>query len=69
VKLTTISSVLSILTTEDLHLQQLDINTAFLHGDLEDIYMIQSHDYIMPKKKQLVCKFKKSLYDLKQAPR
>ena len=70
VKLTTIRSVLSIVTAEDLHLKQLDVKTAFLHGDLEeDIYMMHPHGYIMPRKKQLVHKIKKSLYGLKQAPR
>jgi len=41
----------------------------FLHDDLEDIYMIQPQDYIMPEKEQLICKLKKSFYGLKQAPR
>ena len=36
VKLTTIRSVLSIMAAEDLHLEQLDVKTAFFHGDLED---------------------------------
>jgi len=48
VKLTTIRSVLSIMTAENSHLEQLDVKNVFLHGDLEeDIYMIQPHDYIM----------------------
>ena len=64
-KLTTIRSMLSIMTGEDLHLEQLDVKTVFLHGNLKDIYMLQSHEYIMPEKKQLVCKLKKNLYDLK----
>ena len=41
VKHTTIRSVLSIVATENLHLEELDVKTAFLHGDLEeDIYML-----------------------------
>ena len=69
-KLTTSRSVLSIVAADDLHLEQLDVKTAFLHGDLEEgIYMMQPHGYIMSEKEQLVCKLKKSLYGLKQAPR
>ena len=41
VKHTTIKFVLSIVAVEDLHLEQLDVKTAFLHDDMEDIYMLQ----------------------------
>ena len=42
VKMTFIHTVLSILATEDFHLEQLDIKKTFLHGDLdEEIYMNQ----------------------------
>ena len=62
--------MLSIVTMENLHLEQLDVKSAFLHGDLEeDIYMLQLQGYIMPGKEQMICKLKKSLYALKQAPR
>ena len=65
VKLTTNRFVLSIMAAEDLHLEQLDVKTVFLYGDLEDIYMLQSYRYIMPGKEQLDCNLKKSLYGLK----
>ncbi|GKC80070.1 retrovirus-related pol polyprotein from transposon TNT 1-94 [Tanacetum coccineum] len=69
--MTTIRLVLSIVASEDLHIEQLDVKTAFLHGDLdEDIYMTQSEDFQSDgKEENLVCKLKKSLYGLKQAPR
>ena len=41
VKLTTIRYVMSIVAVEDLHMEQLDVKTAFLHEDLEYIYMMQ----------------------------
>jgi len=69
VKLTTIRFILSIVAAEDLHLEQLNIKTVFLHDDLEDIYMMQPYGYVNPGKEQLICKLKKSLYGLKQAPR
>jgi len=70
VKLTTIRLVLSIVAAENLHLEQLDVKTAFLHGDLEeDIYMKQPEGFQVPGKENLVCRLKKSLYGLKQAPR
>jgi len=47
--------VFDIVATKDLHLEQLDVKTAFLPGDLEDLYMLQPQGYIMPGKEQLVC--------------
>jgi hypothetical protein len=68
VKLNTIRSVLSIVASEELYLEQLDVKTAFLHGDLdEEIYMHQPEGF--SEKKNMVCRLKKSLYGLKQAPR
>ena len=40
VKHTTIRSVLSIVTAKNLPLEQLDVKITFLHGDLDDIYML-----------------------------
>ena len=56
--------------SENLHLEQLDVKTAFLYGDLEkDIYMHQLEGLIVQEKKNLVCRLAKSLYELKQALR
>ena len=58
------------MAAENLQFEQLDVKTAFLHGDLEeDLYMIQSEGFIAQGQENLVCKVKKSLYGLKQAPR
>ncbi|KAJ4804277.1 reverse transcriptase [Rhynchospora pubera] len=54
----------------DLELEQLDVKTAFLHGDLEEkIYMQQPEKYEVAGKENHVCLLNKSLYGLKQSPR
>ena len=48
---------------------QMDIKSAFLHGDSkEEIYMQQPEGYEVKGKENLVCRLRKSLYGLKQAP-
>jgi hypothetical protein len=70
VKMTSIRTILSLVEVEDLHLEQLDVKTTFLHGDLEEeIYMQQPQGYEVKGKENLVCRLKKRLYGLKQAPR
>ena len=40
VKMTSVRNILSLVVIEYLHIEQLDVKTTFLHGDLEeDIYM------------------------------
>ena len=53
----------------DLEIEKMDVNTTFLHGDLEEeIYMKQLEGFIIKGKEELVCRLKKSLYGLKQSP-
>lgn len=55
---------------DDLELQQLDVKTTFLHGDLEEtIYMSQPEGFVSHRNENKVCLLKKSLYGLKQSPR
>ncbi|KAH9659018.1 hypothetical protein KPL70_023705 [Citrus sinensis] len=70
VRLTTVRIVLAMCAIFDLHLEQLDVKTAFLHGELEEeIYMLQPEGFVETGKENLVCRLNKSLYGLKQAPR
>ena len=70
VQLTIIRVVLTMCATFDLHLEQLDVKTVFLHGELEEeIYMLQPEIFAETRKENLVCRLNKSLYGLKQAPR
>ena len=65
-----IITILILVAVEDLHLEQLDVKTTFLHGDLEeDIYMQQPQGYEVKGKENLICRLKRILYDLKQDPR
>jgi Reverse transcriptase (RNA-dependent DNA polymerase) len=68
--MTSIRAVLGLVAGLDLELEQLDVKTAFLHGDLEEeIYMVQPEGFEVKGKYNMVCKLKKSLYRLKQASR
>ena len=54
----------------NLEVEQMDVKTAFLRGDLEEeIYMEQPEGFEVKGKQNPVCKLKKSLYGLKQVLR
>jgi len=70
VKHSSIRVLLTIVALFDLELEQLDVKTTFLHGDLEEqIYMKQPKGFIVEGKEDHACLLKKSLYDIKQSPR
>ena len=69
IKYKSIRIMLSLVVQYNLELEQMDVKTAFLHGDLEEtIYMEQPEGFQVQKNKDMVCLLKKSLYGLKQAP-
>jgi len=68
-KMVTVRTLLSLAVAKGWSLHQMDIHNAFLHGDLhDDIYMKLPLGF-RPTKPNVVCKLKKSLYGLRQAPR
>lgn len=75
VKFTTIKCLLTIVAKRNWTVYQLDVNNAFLHGDLhEEVYMkiplgLQVSPSTSTSASPIVCKSKKSLYGLKQASR
>ena len=69
VKQASIRAIMAKAVTFDLEVDQMDVKTTFLHGNLEEtIYMKQPRGFESSNANQ-VCLLKKSLYGLRQAPR
>ena len=65
---TSLRLLLSIAAAQNWEIHQMDVKTAFLHGELSDeLYLAAPKGFDVPEGK--VIRLKKSLYGLKQAPR
>ncbi|KAH9793691.1 retrovirus-related pol polyprotein from transposon RE1 [Citrus sinensis] len=70
VKSATVRVVISLAVMKQWEIRQVDVNNAFLNGELtEEVFMDQPAGFVNNQKPEFVCKLHKSLYGLKQAPR
>ena len=68
-RLTIIRILIAMASIHKLIVHQMNVKTAFLNGDLdEEIYLDQPEGFVVQGQESKVCKLRKSLYDLKQAP-
>ena len=69
-RLDSLRLLLSLATTYDWEVHQIDIKSAYLNGNLEEeIYMEQPKGFEVPGKEEKVCRLRKAIYGLKQAGR
>ncbi|GJU03398.1 putative RNA-directed DNA polymerase [Tanacetum coccineum] len=68
-KLVTLRTLLAIAVKRRWGIKQLDVNNAFLHGDLEEEVYMRITQRFLTKDETRVCKLKRLIYDLKQASR
>ena len=70
VRFESIRTIIGMAAKQGLVLEQMDVKTAFLNGELQEtIYMKQPEGFIEPGKENLVCLLHRSIYGLKQSAR
>ena len=68
-KMATIRTFLAVATANNCVLHQMDVQNAFLHGDLTEEVFMKMPPGFASKSPGKVCRLRRSLYGLRQAPR
>jgi hypothetical protein len=67
---TSIKTIIALVAKMKWKLHQIDVKTTFPNGVIEEeVYVEQTQGFEVEDKKSHVCRLKKALYELKQAPR
>ena len=67
---TSMRTILALSSSMKQKLDQMDVKTTFLNGLIEEkVYIERSQGFEIDDREAYVCKLKKALYELKQAPR
>jgi hypothetical protein len=67
---TSIMTIISLTSVLGWKLHHMDVKTAFLNGQVEEeVYIEHTEGFVVHRKESHVCKLKKALYGMKQAPR
>ena len=69
VKMTTVRALLRIVAAKKWEIHQIDVHNAFLRGDLEEEVYMKLPSGFSHSDPTKVCRLRKSLYGLRQAPR
>nr|GEV00095.1 ribonuclease H-like domain, reverse transcriptase, RNA-dependent DNA polymerase [Tanacetum cinerariifolium] len=68
-RMETIRLLLAIAANNKWEVHHLDVKSAFLHGDLKEVYVTQPEGFIKRHDNEKVYRLIKALYELRQAPR
>lgn len=65
----TLRNIMALVAHSDFELNQMDIKTAFLNGDIDEmVYIIKPKSLVSRDPKKMVCKLKKSIWTYTGCP-